>query len=107
MGAMINILYDTKKVSDEEADSLTRGIQKIVIEVMAAKDVFVYAHKPAFILADPIEVFVQVNKNEVSDPLQLTEAVAAALSDWKQKNQFRPAVNINVHPVEWHYKIGV
>lgn len=107
MGAMINILYDTQKVSDEEAGSLTRGIQGVVMEVMAVKDVFVYAQKPNFTAADPIEVFIQVNKNEVSNPAELTEAIATALSAWKQENQFKPNVNINVHPVEWHYKIGI
>jgi hypothetical protein len=107
MGAMINIIYDSKKVSDEEASSLTQGIQKLVMEVMSVKDVFVYANKPLFVLADPIEIFIQVNQNEVSNPTELTETIAIVLSAWKQDNQFKPKVNINVHPVEWHYKIGI
>lgn len=107
MGAMINIFYDIKAVSDKEADTLSQGIQKLVMEVMAVKDVFVYAHKPSFALADPIEVFMQVNKAEVKDPAELTENIASQLSAWKQQNDFKPAININVHPVEWHYKIGI
>jgi len=104
---MINITFDSKKVSDEGVSSLTQSIQKIVSEVMAVKDVFVYANKPLFVLADPIEVFIQVNKNEVSNPEQLTKDIAAHLSTWKEASQFKPAININVHPVEWHYKIGI
>lgn len=107
MGAMINIIYDSEKVSDEEANSLTHSIQKIVSEVMAVKDVFVYANKPLFVLADPIELFIQVNKHEVDAPNELTEAIASRLTAWKEEIQFKPAININVHPVEWHYKIGI
>ena len=107
MGAMINIIYDTQNVSNEEADMLSHGIQKLVMDVMAVKDVFVYAQQPLVVLADPIEVFIQVNKAEVKDPAELTKRIASRLSAWKQENDFKPAININVHPVEWHYKIGI
>ena len=107
MGAMINIVYNEKEVSDSEASSLMQGIQKIVAEIMAVKDVFVYVTKPLLVIADPIEVFIQVNKKEVNDFAQLTEAITLRLSEWKEKNQFKPVININLHPVEWHYKIGI
>lgn len=107
MGAMITILYDSKAVSDEEADMLAQGIRTLVKEVMSAKDVFVYAQKPLVALADPIEVFIQVNKDQVADPTDLTEKIASQLSTWKQENGFKPMININVQPVEWHSKIGI
>jgi hypothetical protein len=107
MGAMINILYDAQKVTDKEADALAQSIQKLVMDVMTAKDVFVYAQKPLVTLADPLEVFIRVNRAEVKDPAELTKQIASRLSVWKQENDFGPAININVHPVEWHYKIGI
>jgi len=107
MGAMISILCDAKTVSDDDATNLAQGMQVVVKEVMSAKDVFVYVEKPLLTLADPIEVFVQVNKSQVDEPARLTEAIATRLKAWKQENQFELAVNINVNPVEWHHKIGI
>ncbi len=107
MGALITIQYDAKIVTDQEADMLCRGIQEVTKQVMSQKDVFVYANKPIFILADPLEVFIQVNKTQIEDPIQLTEDIATHLSIWKGENNFKQPININIHPVEWHHKIGI
>lgn len=107
MGVMINILYDKQEVTDEDAEMLAQGMQKLVADVMASKDVFAYTQKPPVALADPIEVFIQVNKTEAKDPAELTTSIASQLSIWKQENNFKPRININVHPVEWHHKIGI
>lgn len=107
MGALITILYDVKIVTDQEIDTLCHSMQQLVKGILAQNDVFVYANKPLHILADPIEIFIQVNKAQIENPAQLTEDVSASLSAWKQENNFKVPININVHPVEWHHKIGV
>ena len=107
MGALITLQYNTKTVTDQEAETLAHAIQQTVKDVLSQNDVFVYANKSIVALADPIEIFIQVNKDETSDPAGLTEAIATRLSEWKQTAGFTLPVNINVHPVEWHYKIGI
>jgi hypothetical protein len=107
MGALITIRYNSEVVTDDQAKTLAEGIQQIVKDVMSQKDVFVYTDKPAYALADPIEVFIQVNQEQVTQPAGLTDAIASRLGDWKKETHFSQPININVHPVEWHYKIGI
>ncbi len=106
---MITIIYDAQAVSNENADALTKSLQQIISNVMATEDVFfVYTNAPQKSAAiEPIEIFVQVNKAKVADPAKLTEDISAQLAVWKQQNDFKLPVNINVIPVEWHFKIGV
>jgi hypothetical protein len=56
---------------------------------------------------EPIEVFVQVNGREVTDPEQLTETIAKAFSAWKQKTKFSQSINLNVIPVQWYFRVGL
>lgn len=108
MGAMINIAYDTKSVSNDEAAQLAISIQSLVVEVMGEKDVFVYADaKPITVATDPIEVFIQVNAQKLADPTDLMAEVAEKLGTWKQGNNFQHPMNLNVIPVTWHSKIGI
>lgn len=108
MGAMINIAYDINSVSDNEATQLATAIQKIVMEAMGEKDVFVYADaKPITVAADPIEVFIQVNGQRITEPLGLMEEITKKLGAWKQQSNFRRLINLNIIPVIWHSKIGV
>jgi len=108
MGAMITIHYDGKVVSEDEARTLAEAAQQLIAEVIKEKDVFVYATAaPITIGADPIEILVQVNQQKVPDPEALTQRITAALSNWKRQTDFKQPLNLNVIPVDWHYKIGV
>lgn len=108
MGAMITIQYDGKVVSEDEAHTLAEATQQLVTGVIEEKDVFVYATAaPITIAADPIEILVQVNQRKVPDPEALTQKIAAALSGWKQKTNFKQPLNLNVIPVDWHFRIGI
>lgn len=108
MGAMITIAYDSDKVSSDEATQLATNLQLLVTEVMGEKDIFVYAdEKPIVVAADPIEVFIQVNEQKLTDPTDLVDKVAEKLSAWKAENNFQQTINLNVIPVIWHSKIGI
>ncbi len=108
MGAMINISYDSHKVSSEEATQLATSLQLLAREVMGEKDVFVYADaKPITIGADPIEVFIQVNEQKLTNPAGLMDEVAGKLNIWKEQSNFQHLINLNVIPVIWHSKIGI
>lgn len=107
MGAMIVIHYDNTVVAKDRMGELSNHLQRIVKDVMATKDVFVYANTAQITIADPIEVFIQVNTNEVPDPSVVVNAIVERLSSWKHDTGFITPVNLNVIPVQWHYKIGV
>ena len=108
MGAMINIAYDSHRVSADEATQLATSLQLLVMEAMGEKDVFVYADaKSITVAADSIEVFVQVNEQKLSDPADLMDTVAEKLNIWKKGNNFQQPINLNVIPVIWYSKIGV
>ena len=108
MGALINIDYDSQIVSTEQAELLTINMQSIVASAMKEKDVFVYANAKTIATgSDPIEVFVQVNQQKVTDPASLLEEIATALSSWRVQANFEQPINLNVMPVIWHSKIGI
>ena len=108
MGAMITIHYDDTVIARDEVRTLSEAIHQIVREVMAVNDVFVYAYTAQVLVgADPIEVFIQVNASKVSDVPRVIDLVTARLTAWKQQSEFSVPINLNVIPVEWHYKIGI
>lgn len=108
MGAMITVQYDGKVVSDDEAHILAEAAQELVVKVLGEKDVFVYATAaPITIGADPIEILVQVNEWKVRNADSLTERIASKLAVWKQQSNFKQPINLNLIPVDWHYKIGI
>jgi hypothetical protein len=107
MGAMVTIRY-VKEVTDEEATTLGNALQTVVAKAIEEKDVFIYADKTLIVVgADPIEVFVQVNAQKVSDPAALMTKISEDLAVWKTQNNFAHPINLNVMPVEWHAKFGV
>ena len=107
MGAFIRILTDDSVVTETESRDLAQNMRKIVVKAVTEEDVFVYLDPSKAILADPIEVFIQVNAAKTADSQELLNAIALEISSWKSNNNFKQPVNINVIPVEWYAKIGV
>jgi hypothetical protein len=108
MGAMVRIICDAEVVAAQEAKDLAEGLQKLIVQVIQEDDVFVYVEQPALIVAaDPIEIFVQVNQQDVADPAELTERIASELAAWSEQTNFPHKVNLNVVPVNWHFKVGI
>jgi len=108
MGALINIDYDSQIVSTDQAKLLATNIQSLVADVMGEKDAFVYANAKTITTgSDPIEVFVQVNQQKITDPASLLEQIATELGSWKVQANFEQPINLNVMPVIWHSKIGL
>lgn len=108
MGAMISIAFDHLQVTSIEIGELAQGIQGIVSDALNDKDVFVYTNSaPVSAAVEPIEVFVQVNKQKVSEPDALTQTIAKHIADWKKEAKFNHPINLNIIPVEWHSKTGI
>ena len=105
---MINIKYDDVKVTDEKIIELSRAIQKIVIDATNIKEVFVYADSPKIkIDVAPIEIFVEMSANKVSDKEVLFQEIKNNLSEWKKTNNFEYPVTITLTPVNWIFEVGI
>lgn len=108
MGAKINIAYDSNIVGDEDIAKLSRDLPALVSRAMNAGDVFLYVdHSHASVGVDPIEIFIQVNHDKVTDPAALLDTVVSEIRTWKQESGFEHLVNVNVIPVEWYSEIGI
>lgn len=107
MGAMITIKY-ASSVNAADIEVLANGLKSLVEEAIGENDVFIYTETSSFAVGiEPIEVFVQVNGCEVTDAEQLTETIAEKFAAWKQKSSFSQSINLNVIPVQWHFRIGL
>ena len=107
MGAMVTIKY-TASLEETQAQTLAKGLKSLVEEAIGGSDVFVYADAARIAVgAEPLEVFIQVNSNKITDPTQLINDIADRLAEWKRQNSFEHLINLNVIPVQWHSKIGI
>lgn len=105
MGAMVQIKHSTL-LGPNPIEKLTDAVVRIVGEVIGSQDVFAYVEPyRTTVNADAVEIFVQLNEQKISDPEDVTSQVADQLSAWKTTNNFEHPLNLNVIPVEWHYKI--
>ena len=105
---MITIEYDDVKLSDGEIRSLCVSIQKIVAEVTAIKDVFVYANSSRIkIQAAPIEVFVSMSAHLVSQNDLLLTNIKAKLVSWKRETGFMQPINLTLIPMQWKFEVGI
>ena len=104
----IRIDYDDKKLTDEEALSLSNAIQKIVAEITGIEDTFVYADSPRIkVKAAPIEVFVQMSASIVPDTDALLAQIKSKVSEWKKESGFGQPINLTLMPMQWKFEIGI
>jgi len=108
MGAMVTILYKSDSITESDARDLAENVQKNILLTLNTKDVFVYNFEVKdTVAADPIEVFVQINKLKVPEPNLFLEDLSNHLSRWKNQTNFSHTINLNVVPVEWHSKFAI
>ncbi|MDP2599088.1 MAG: hypothetical protein Q8P49_04635 [Candidatus Liptonbacteria bacterium] len=105
---LIRLDYDSDKVNQTEATSLSEAIQKIVSEATGIEDVFVYANSAQIkVKIAPIEIFVEMSAHKIKDPDVLVKDIKSRLSDWKQKNKFNHPINLTLIPMHWKIEIGI
>lgn len=105
---MINIKYDSDKVSDEEIVTLSKAVQKIVQDTTKIPEVFVYADSPKIrIDVAPIEIFVEMSASKVIDREQLFQDIKTQLSDWKKVNNFTNPITITLTPMDWRFEVNI
>lgn len=105
---LIRIEFDSDKVSDIDAASLSQAIQKIVSEITGIDDVFVYANSPKIqVKAAPIEIFAEMSTHKIADADKLIAEIKTRLSGWKKENNFPHPVNLSLIPMNWKVEIGI
>lgn len=105
---LVNIEYDDKQISDEEATQLSQAVQKIVSEATQIKDVFVYGNSSRIkVEIAPIEIFIQMSDHKINDIDELTKLIVTNIGNWKLKTNFKHLINLTVIPMKWKIEIGI
>lgn len=105
---IIRIDFDNDKVNDGDMSALSSAAQKIVSEITGIEDVFVYANSSQIKLKiAPIEVFVEMTAQKITDQDKLIGDIKARLSAWKKENNFQHPINLTLIPMQWKIEIGI
>jgi TPP-dependent trihydroxycyclohexane-1,2-dione (THcHDO) dehydratase len=105
---MIRMEFDSEKVSEQEALTLSNAAQKVVADVTGIKDVFVYANSSQIkVKVAPIEIFVEMSAHKIADADKLIDEIKAALSAWKKESGFKHPINLTLIPMQWKVEIDI
>lgn len=106
--SMITIKYDDNKLKDEQIVLLSKAIQKIVQDATKIPEVFVYADSPKIkIDVAPVEIFVEMSANKISDRENLFQEIKNGLSVWRKDNNFENPITITLTPVDWRFEVNI
>lgn len=105
---LIRIEFDNTKVSEEEALTLSKAAQTLVSSVTGIEDVFVYTNSSQIkIKVAPLEVFVEMSANKITNIEELTAKMKSALSAWKKDSGFKHPINLTLVPMNWKVEIDI
>ena len=105
---MITIEYDNAIVSDQDIETLSHAVQKIVADATSIEDVFVYANSAHIkIKIAPIEIFVQMSASKVSNIDELFSDIKTKLISRKEKSNFQHKINLTLIPMHWKFETGI
>ncbi len=105
---LINLEFDDNRVSDADAQSLSEAIRKIVSMATGIEDVFVYANTARIkIQTAPIEVFVRMTAEKITDEDNLMFEIKTKLKEWKGIMNFKYPINLTLIPMNWKVEIGI
>ena len=105
---VIRIDYDSEKVGDDSVLALSNVTQKIVSQVTKIEDVFVYANSSQIkVKIAPIEIFIQMSEQKITDLDKLVSDIKSKLSIWKNENKFQYPINLSLIPMKWKIEIGI
>lgn len=105
---LINIEYDNEKLSDDEAESLSKAVRDIVSGATGIEDVFVYSNTAHIkVQIAPIEIFVRMTASKIENVDGLTQSIKEALSKWKTEQDFQHPINLTLIPMTWRVEIDI
>lgn len=105
---LIRLEFDDSKVSDPDAEKLSRAVRDIVSDITGIADVFVYANSARIkIQVAPIEIFVEISEQKVSNLDTLFDQCKDRLSTWKKESSFPHPINFTVIPIRWKFEVDI
>jgi hypothetical protein len=105
---IIRIDFDNEKVSNTEIVSLSKSIQKIVSTATNIEDVFVYANSSQIkINIAPLEIFIEMSTEKISNIDELMETIKSNLSQWKKEERFTQPINLTLIPMKWKIETNI
>lgn len=105
---LIKLEYDNNKVADSDIERLSQAIRDIVSSATDIEDVFVYANTARIkVQVAPIEIFVEMSAQKISNEDELIGAVKSRLKEWKSENNFLHPINLTLIPMHWKVEIGI
>lgn len=104
----IRIDFDNEKVSEQEIRVLSEATQKIVSEITAIEDVFVYANSSQIkVKVAPIELYVQMSAHKIQNLDELFDQIKSRISEWKKQEGFNQPINLTLMPMTWKFEVDV
>jgi hypothetical protein len=105
---LIRLEFDDGKVSDAEAEAISKAIKTIVSETTGIADFFVYANSAKIkVQIAPIEIFVEMSAPKINDADALIREIKKKLSEWKATNNFAHPINLTLIPMNWKVEIAI
>ncbi len=105
---MINIKYDTKRVTDSDAEKLGNAIKDIVAGTTGIPEVFVYIESPKIQVAtDPVEIFVEMSESVIEDMDTLMKNTKERIASWKNESGFDHPITLTITPMNWKFEVGI
>lgn len=105
---LINIEYDDKVLTQDDAIALSKGIQEIVSKVTDIKDVFVYANSAKIkVQIAPVEIFIRMSSSIMQEKKNLIEEMKTEIKNWKSKTSFSQPINLTLIPMNWKIEMGL
>lgn len=105
---LINLEYDNIKVSDADAELLSKAVRDIVSETTHIEDVFVYANSAKIkVQIAPIEIFIQMTAKKIENEDLLVEEIKTKLKEWKSQHNFNHPINLTLIPMSWKVEVRI
>ncbi len=105
---IIKIEFDNNKVSKNDIEKLSFGVQKIVSEETGIEDVFVYGNSSEIqVKTAPIEIFIEMSAHKIVNQDELILNIKNRIIDWKKQNNFSQLINLTLIPMVWKIEIGI
>ncbi|MEI6659969.1 MAG: hypothetical protein WCK91_00925 [bacterium] len=105
---IVKIKYNSKKVSDSEAEVLAVAIQKIVAETTGIPEVLVYADSPKIqVETTPVEIFVSCSAHKIPDLDSLMNTTKEKIKQWKTESGFNQPITLTITPMNWKFEVDI
>lgn len=105
---IIRIDFDDEVLSKDDIVSLSKAIQKIIIDITHIEDVFVYANSAQIkINIAPIEIFVEMSAHIFSEEDKMMADIKQNITTWKNEHTFSHPINLTIIPMKRKIEVWI